>query len=95
MASQACLSPRQLERKFYERLGLSPKTFTRQVRFSRSIRQKEQQPEVDWLEVAVSCGYYDLSHMRRDFTEFAGSTPTLLLQEETQSIVRPYTSHNF
>ncbi|QHW00295.1 helix-turn-helix domain-containing protein [Spirosoma endbachense] len=95
LASQACLSPRQLERKFYERLGLGPKTFTRQVRFSQAIRLKEKQPDLDWLEVAVCCGYYDLAHMRRDFTEFAGSTPTLLLQEETQSLVRPYTSHNF
>lgn len=95
LASQACLSPRQLERKFHERLGLGPKTFMRQIRFSRAVRLKEQQPDLDWLEVAVNCGYYDLSHMRRDFTEYAGSTPTQLLQEETHSVVRPYTSHNF
>ncbi|WP_405520728.1 hypothetical protein [Spirosoma sp. KNUC1025] len=29
-----------MERKFYERLGLSPKTFTRQVRFSKAVRLK-------------------------------------------------------
>ncbi|WP_461055296.1 helix-turn-helix domain-containing protein [Spirosoma arcticum] len=95
LASQACLSPRQFERKFYERLGLGLKTFTRQVRFSKAVRLKEQHPDMDWLEVALCCGYYDLSHMRRDFTEFADATPTLLLQQETHTIVRPYTSHNF
>lgn len=95
LADQACLSPRQFERKCHERLGFSPKTFSRIVRFSKAFRLKGQQPELDWLDIALNCGYYDFRHMLRDFKEFAGSTPTLLLQQETSTLIRPYTLVNF
>lgn len=92
LADQACLSPRQFERQCKERLGLGPKTFSRVARFSKAFRLKEKCPHLDWLEVALSCGYYDFRHMLRDFKEFAGSTPTLLLQQETQATFHAYTS---
>jgi AraC-like DNA-binding protein len=95
LADQACLSPRQFERKCYERLGLSPIMFRRLTRFSKAFRLKEQRPDLDWLEVALHYNYYDLQHMRRDFKEFAETTPTLLLEEETRTLVRPYSSHSF
>ena len=95
LADQACLSPRQFERKCHERLGLSPKTFRRLARFSKAFRLKEQRPDLDWFDVALHYGYYDLQHMRRDFKEFADATPTLLLEEETSTLMRPYSSHNF
>jgi transcriptional regulator GlxA family with amidase domain len=95
LADQACLSPRQFERKCHERLGLGPKTFNRIARFSKAFRLKEHRPDLTWLEVALLCGYYDTQHLRRDFKEFGASTPTLLLQEETRNNVRGYSSHDF
>ncbi|MVM28457.1 helix-turn-helix domain-containing protein [Spirosoma sp. HMF4905] len=95
LADQACLSFRQFERKCHERLGLGPKTFRRLARFSKAFRLKEQRPDLDWLDIALHHNYYDLQHMRRDFKEFAGVTPTLLLEEETRSLIRPYSSHSF
>jgi AraC-like DNA-binding protein len=95
LADQACLSPRQFERKCYERIGLGPKILTRLVRFSKAVRLKERSPDFDWLDVALMCGYYDFQHLRRDFKTFAGSTLTLLLKEETRSKVSLYASHDF
>ncbi len=34
LANEACLSPRQFERNFYERLGMNPKMYARVVRFN-------------------------------------------------------------
>ena len=82
LAHDACLSPRQLERNFRERMGLSPKLYGRIVRFDRAFRLKERQPDLDWLAVAVQCGYYDYRHLVRDFQEFAHVTPPRLLAAE-------------
>jgi len=83
LAAEACLSPRQFERNFVARVGLSPKMFARIARFDRAFRLKERLPNLDWLAVAVRCGYYDYRHLVRDFREFAGVTPPQLLAAET------------
>ncbi|MCB2407626.1 helix-turn-helix domain-containing protein [Hymenobacter lucidus] len=91
LAADACLSARQFERHFFERVGLAPKLYARIVRFDQAFRLKEQHPELDWLSVAVRCGYYDYRHLVRDFKEFAGVTPPVLLAAETAyaALARP------
>ncbi|MCR5888020.1 helix-turn-helix domain-containing protein [Hymenobacter sp. J193] len=81
-ASLACLSPRQYERSFRERVGMSPKLYARIVRFDRAFRLKEQLPKLDWLTVAIRTGYFDYRHLMRDFQAFAGVTPPRLLAAE-------------
>ncbi|HEX8328901.1 MAG TPA: helix-turn-helix domain-containing protein [Hymenobacter sp.] len=83
LAAEACLSPRQFERSFFERVGMAPKLYARIVRFDRAFRYKEQHLDLDWLAVAVQTGYYDYRHLVRDFKEFAGVTPPQLLAAET------------
>ena len=83
LAAEACLSARQFERGFFERVGMAPKFYARIVRFDRAFRLKELQPDLDWLAVAVRVGYYDYRHLVRDFKEFAGVTPPRLLAAET------------
>ncbi|HTB25850.1 MAG TPA: helix-turn-helix domain-containing protein [Puia sp.] len=76
LASASCLSNRQFERVFKNRIGLSPKFFSRLVRFSRAWLIKENQPDISWLQLAYKCGYYDQMHFIRDFKEFTGENPT-------------------
>ena len=85
LASQACLSPRQFERRFTERMGMSPKYYARIARFHRATQTKLQQPEKDWRSIAYDCGYYDFAHLLRDCREFAEVTPSLLLAEQAAS----------
>lgn len=85
LADQACLSPRQLERKFVERLGIGPKLFSRISRFHKAFLWKEAHPQTDWLTVAVNFGYTDFHHLFKDFKAFAGVTPNTLLSEAALS----------
>ena len=87
-ASQACLSPRQFERKFLERMGVGPKLYCRIARFHKAFEMKDETPSMDWLSVAIRCGYSDFQHLNKDFKEFASVTPTVLLHETSQSIAR-------
>lgn len=82
LAKQTFLSPRQLERKFDERIGVSPKTFLRICRFNQSYWMRLKQPTLDWLSIAIACGYNDYQHLVKDYKEFANTTPNLLFSEE-------------
>lgn len=85
LAHESCLSIRQFERKFKDRVGISPKLFTRLVRFNYAFGMKDENPTQDWLTIALNCGYTDYQHMVKDFKQFAGLTPTLLMKENDTS----------
>ena len=85
LADQACLSTRQFERNFYERIGVGPKMFSRVVRFNQVLADKRLQPKGDWLDIAYANGYFDFSHLSRDFKLFTGQTPTQLFSDEQKS----------
>ncbi|WP_018621727.1 helix-turn-helix domain-containing protein [Spirosoma luteum] len=78
LASYACLSIRQFERVFGQRIGLPPKHYSRLVRFAQAWIMKEQQPERSWFTIAIECGYFDQMHLIRDFQEFAGVNPSVI-----------------
>ncbi|GAB3642031.1 helix-turn-helix domain-containing protein [Spirosoma arcticum] len=82
LASDACLSVRQFERKFRERLGVSPKLFTRIARFGQAYKLREADPARSWLDIAYGCHYYDPNHLVKDFQQFAGTTPGQLFSDE-------------
>ena len=82
LAHDACLSTRQFERKFRERLGVSPKLFTRIARFRRAYQLREADPVRSWIDIAYGCHYYDPNHLVKDFQQFAGASPSQLFAEE-------------
>jgi AraC-like DNA-binding protein len=79
-ASDACLSLRQFERQFKQRIGLSPKFYSRLIRFSNAWILKENQPNQSWTSIAHQTGYFDQMHLIRDFKEFAAVNPKQIEQ---------------
>lgn len=88
LASHACLSTRQFERVFQQRIGLPPKLFCRLVRFAHAWTIKQQQPGIGWIKIAYECGYYDQMHLIHDFQEFAGVNPSSIESEFLNSPVK-------
>lgn len=72
---EACLSPRQFERKFKQHMGVSPKLYARIIRFDQAFRMRNRYPELDWLSIAIYCGYHDYQHLVKDYKDFTGYTP--------------------
>jgi AraC-like DNA-binding protein len=68
-------SQRRFIQMFNSHVGLTPKVFCRIQRFQRARILAEQLKAPHWAELAVACGYFDQSHLIKDFHEFAGSTP--------------------
>lgn len=82
LANHACLSSRQLERKFRQRMGVGPKTFARLARMHETYKLKSTSPQTDWLDIAVRHGYHDYQHLVKDYQEFAGCAPTELFHQQ-------------
>ena len=86
VASQAGLSARQFRRRCLEESGLTPKRLCRVMRFRRACTLAHA--PVDWAEIAASAGYFDQSHLIRDFREFTGGTPMSVFSNTNQAAVR-------
>lgn len=76
IAQMACLSPRQFERNFLNRMGISPKFYSRIERFNQVLKLKEKLPAQSWMHIAFETGYFDHMHLLRDFKQFTGVVPS-------------------
>lgn len=77
LAADACLSNRQFERKFVERIGVSPKIYQRLIRFNQAMKLKNADSSRKWIDVTYACGYFDQMHLLRDFKQFTGIIPSV------------------
>jgi AraC-like DNA-binding protein len=76
LAAQIGLSPRRFIQVFREEVGLTPKLFCRVRRFQEIVRRISRGQRIDWVEVALACGYFDQAHFIHDFRAFSGLNPT-------------------
>ena len=84
VANQLDISKRQLERTFLKNVGISPKKFSRIVRFNTAIRLLERAASLTAL--TYEAGYFDASHLIRDFREFSGLSPKAFLRHPCQTL---------
>jgi AraC-like DNA-binding protein len=76
LTAYTALSERQLERRFRQHTGLSPKLFARMMRFRRAAMLLQQQPQLPLQDLVFNSGFYDQAHFIHDFKAFAKLTPT-------------------
>jgi methylphosphotriester-DNA--protein-cysteine methyltransferase len=82
LARELGLSTRSLERHVLAATGLPPRTLQRVMRFRRAFRMIDRAPPGRMAEAAASAGYYDQSHLIRDFNAFAGAPPSTFFEAE-------------
>jgi len=70
------LSHRRFIEVFAGEVGVNPKLFGRLQRFQRAMAATNHADSPRWGELALDCGYYDQSHLIRDFQAFTGLAPT-------------------
>jgi len=78
------MSRRNFERKFFKKVGLSPKYYARIRRIGYSLSMIIGRKKVDWSTVFSECEFYDKSHFIKDFLEFTGRTPQQYLEENKE-----------
>ena len=78
IAASLELSRRRLIEVFTAEVGMTPKRLGRVLRFQRASALARRAAAPDWGRLAVTCGYFDQSHLIHDVREFTGTSPSQL-----------------
>src|SRR5262245_26739020 len=70
------LSQRRFIQVFKAEVGIKPKLFSRIQRFQQTRTFIQHNLSINWADLAVDFGYFDQSHLIREFLEFSGLSPT-------------------
>ncbi|KQV47705.1 MULTISPECIES: helix-turn-helix domain-containing protein [unclassified Duganella] len=83
LAAALGVSRQYLANQFRDHIGLSPKLFARICRFraarASALALEAGQHGHDWATLALDSGYFDQSHLIRDFQDFSGASPDVHL----------------
>lgn len=96
VAANFGISRRYLEKKFLEKVGLSPKFYARIKRFNAlvvkyRIAYNNKNEKIDWQQIVFEYGFHDQSHLVKEFLEFNQASPTEYhrLHHEMTRFVKP------
>lgn len=76
------LSQRQYQRRFKQRMGVSPETYIRILKFQQALQAINRQSFRKLSDIGYGLGFADQSHFIREFKLFSGYTPKDLLQQQ-------------
>jgi AraC-like DNA-binding protein len=74
---------RQLERRFREAVGLTPKVLCRISRMRHAVALLQARPATPGADLALAAGYFDQAHLVREFRALTGLTPGAYARELT------------
>ncbi len=81
------LSQRRFIQIFTAEVGMTPKLYGRVRRFQRARELVRRATEPDWAVLALDCGFFDQSHLIRDFEEFSGLSPEAYLTQRPNRVL--------
>jgi AraC-like DNA-binding protein len=87
LASTLGLSDRHFRRHVRDSAGVPPKIYARLLRFVDAMRTADRSGHPVWVDVAVSAGYFDQSHLIRDCVALAGTSPRALHAERRRQVI--------
>ena len=80
------VSKSKLEQHFNKEIGLTPKEFCKIEKINYFINSYKKRPEQNLTALTYKCGYYDQSHLIKDFRYFLDTSPKkfFAMQEQTR-----------
>jgi AraC-like DNA-binding protein len=72
---------------FATEVGLTPKLYYRIRRFHQAWQLVRKADAPNWAAVAAECGYFDQSHLIRDFCAFSGLSLQAYLSQRSEHVL--------
>ena len=88
MARLLGLGERQVERVFLEKMGVSPKYYTKMVQMRQAVNLVMGKGDKLLTDVLYEKGHYDAAHFNKDFKRFIKINPKQFLQEDSPFLKR-------
>lgn len=85
LARDVGVGMRQLQRRFADEVGVSPKAVVRRYRLYEAAERARHGRDVDWSALAAELGYSDQAHLVRDFRAAIGTPPDRYARENRPS----------
>ena len=79
LADKTCLCQRHFERKFKMHTGLTPKEYSRIIKFKNTVDLLRSTSFDNLLSIATQAGFYDVPHLSNEIKKLSGSTATSFL----------------
>jgi AraC-like DNA-binding protein len=76
LSREVGISQKQMERKFIEKVGPTPKQFAQLLKFRKLREYLSIRKEESLMNVALDFDFTDHAHLTKFFRKFAGITPT-------------------
>ncbi len=83
------LCEKQFKRRFIRTVGITPKLFSRLVRYQYILSLMDNQ-QVKLLDLAIRTGFYDESHFIKEFEEFTNTSPKSYLKSNVTTGIGSY-----
>lgn len=82
-------SKRYTQRLFRKQIGVTPKQYSRIIRFQNAIKAFYFEKDITLAKVAYRLGYYDQAHLIHEFQLFTDMSPTKLLHtiQKTKELI--------
>ncbi|HTE27964.1 AraC family transcriptional regulator [Flavitalea sp.] len=77
---------RQLERKFFKQVGMSPKQLGKVIRLQTALKMVINHQSESLTKIAYESDYYDQAHFIKDFKKFTGTTPKEFLKDDKMAL---------
>ncbi|MCK1453210.1 helix-turn-helix transcriptional regulator [Bradyrhizobium sp. 35] len=88
LVKQSGLSPRHFQRRFTSQVGLSPKLYSRTIRFDAALTAHRNEPIKSWTRIVHEAGYFDQAHFVRECHALVGVGPSQFVGE-WENIISP------
>ena len=72
---------KRIQRTFNEYIGISPKLYSRMLRFDSIHNELRKAPGVDWMDIVTKYDFHDQSHLIKEFKFFTNITPSEFLSK--------------
>lgn len=86
VADRYHISKRYLEKRFLEKVGVSPKFYARMKRFGKLANKAVHASKIDWQDIVEENGLHDQSHLVKEYIEFNKISPAKYYQKHQEMI---------